>query len=183
MMTTYIALLRAVNVGGHNKIKMAELKRLFEDVGHGQVETYIQSGNVLFTAAQAEQPVRQRLEREIEATFGFPITVVLRTSAELQRLIADCPFTADVLREGESLYVSLLAEPPSSEGLERLNAYSSEAEEYRVIGREVYLLYRQSILDSKLTNAFLEQRLGVRSTARNWRTINTLAAKARAMEG
>ncbi len=181
-MTTYIALLRAVNVGGRNIVKMAELKRLFEKLGHGQVQTYIQSGNVLFTAEETEQPLRQGLEHEIEATFGFPVTVILRTSAELQKLIAECPFALDTLQEGESLYVSLLADLPSSEGIERLLAYSNEIDNYRIVGREVFLFYRQSILDSKLTNAFLEQRLGVRSTARNWRTINTLAAKAQAME-
>ncbi|HEV8190468.1 MAG TPA: DUF1697 domain-containing protein [Ktedonobacterales bacterium] len=181
-MTTYIALLRGINVGGRNMIKMAELKRLFEKLGLDQVQTYIQSGNVLFTAEEEEQPLRQRLEREIEAIFGFPVTVVLRTAAELQQIIAECPFASDALQEGESLYLTLLADVPSKEGIERLLSYSSEVDDYRIVGRSVYLLYRRSILDSKLTNAFLEQRLGVRSTARNWRTISALAAKAQAME-
>lgn len=181
-MTTYVALLRAVNVGGRNKIKMAELKRLFEEMGFGQVQTYIQSGNVLFTAAEEEQSLRRRVEGAIEATFGFPVTVVLRTAAELQQLLVACPFASDALGEGESLYVSLLADVPAQLGLDRLLAYSSEIDQCQVVGREVYLFYRQSILDSKLANAFLEQRLGVRSTVRNWRTIGTLAAKAQEME-
>src|SRR5215470_12172982 len=130
-MTTSVALLRAVNVGGHNKIKMAELKRLFEELGYGQVETYIQSGNVLFTAEDAEQLVRQRLEREIEATFGFPVTVVLRTGEELRRVVVACPFSSDALAEGESVYVSLLASAPTPEGIERLLAYRNEVDEYR----------------------------------------------------
>src|SRR6185369_10538516 len=120
-------------------VKMAELKRLFEKLGHGQVQTYIQSGNVLFTAEEAESSLRQRLEHEIEATFGFPVTVILRTSAELQQLIAGCPFASDTLQEGESLYVSLLADLPSSEGIERLLAYSNEIDNYRIVGREVFL--------------------------------------------
>jgi uncharacterized protein (DUF1697 family) len=181
-MITYIALLRAVNVGGRNMIKMAELKRLFEAMGLGQVQTYIQSGNVLFAAEDEEQPLRQRLEREIEATFGFSVTVVLRTAAELQQLIAECPFASDALQEGESLYVSLLAETPSQEGMGRLLAYNGSVDECRVVGREVFLLYQQRMSDSKLQNNFLEQRLGVRATARNWQTITTLAAKAQAME-
>ena len=181
-MTTYIALLRAVNVGGRNMIKMAELKRLFEAMGLGQVQTYIQSGNVLFTAEEEEQPLRQRLEREIEATFGFPVTVVLRTAEELQRVVAACPFASDTWGEGESLYVSLLAAAPASEGIERLLAYRSEIDEFCIVGREVFLLYRQRMPDSKLQNNFLEQKLGVRATARNWQTITTLAAKAQAME-
>ena len=181
-MTTYVALLRAVNVGGHNKIKMAELKRLFEEMGFGQVQTYIQSGNVLFTATEEEQPLRQRVEGAIEATFSFPVTVVLRTAAELQQLLAACPFASDALGEGESLCVSLLADEPTQEGIERLLAYKAPFDEYRVLGREVFLLYRQRMSDSKLQNNFLEQKLSVRSTARNWQTITALAAKAREME-
>ncbi len=179
-MTAYIALLRAVNVGGHNKIKMAELKRVFEELGFGQVQTYIQSGNVLFAATEAEQPLRQRLEREIEARFGFPVTVVLRTAEELRRVVAECPFAPDSLGEGESLYVSLLVEAPSQEGIERLLAFDDPAGKCRVVGREVFLLYRQRMSDSKLQNSVIEQKLCVRATARNWQTITTLANKAQA---
>jgi uncharacterized protein (DUF1697 family) len=181
-MTTYIALLRAVNMGGRNMIKMAELKRVFEALGFGRVQTYIQSGNVLFTTEEAEQPLRQSIEREIKAAFGFPVTTVLRTTAELRQLIGNCPFAEDTLREGESLYVSLLAEAPSPEGIERLLAYDSETDECRILCREVFVLYRQPMPDSKLQNTFLEQKLGVRATARNWRTINTLADMAQALE-
>jgi uncharacterized protein (DUF1697 family) len=181
-MTTYVALLRAVNVGGRNMIKMAELKRMFEALDFGRVQTYIQSGNVLFTSEQAEESLRRRIEREIEATFGFPVTVVLRTPAELRQLIANCPFAADALQDGESLYVSLLAEEPQQEGIERLLAFNSAVDECHVVGREVYLLYRQRMPDSKLQNNLLEQKLGVRATARNWRTLNTLATMAQALE-
>ena len=180
-MTTYIALLRAVNVGGHNKIKMAELKRMFEGMGLGQVQTYIQSGNVVFTADEAEQPLRQRIEREIEKTFGFPVTIILRTAAELQHVIAECPFAPDALQDGESLYVSLLAETPAQDGIDRLLAFADPVGECRVVGREVFLLYQQRMSDSKLQNNLIEQKLGVRATARNWRTLNTLAAMAQAI--
>jgi uncharacterized protein (DUF1697 family) len=163
-------------------IKMTELKRLFEEMGFGRVQTYIQSGNVLFTAEEAEQPLRQRIEGEIEVVFGFPLTVVLRTAAELRQLIANCPFEADALQDGERLYVSLLAEAPSQEGIEHLLAYNSEIDECRVVGRDVFALYWQRLSDSKLQNNLLEHKLGVRATARNWRTLNTLAPLARAIE-
>lgn len=178
---TYIALLRGINVGGQKPIKMTELKQLFEAQGFGRVQTYIQSGNVLFMADRAEEPLRRQLEREIAAAFGFPVTVALRTADELERLIAQCPFAADALREGESLYVSLLAEAPTPAGIDRLLACVSEVDELRLVGREVYLLLRQSIRLTLFTNAFLERKLGVPATARNWRTISKLADLGQAM--
>jgi len=180
---TYVALLRGVNVGGHRLIKMAELKRLFEAMGFGRVRTHIQSGNVVFTSSDAlPEPLRQRIEREIAARFGFPVTVVLRTAAELERIIAACPFPADTLAEGENLYLALLADAPSPQAVERLRTSESGSDEFRIIGREVYLLYRRSARDTLLTNAFLERTLGVAATTRNWRTMRTLAEMASATE-
>src|SRR5690242_2769182 len=181
---TYVALLRGVNVGGHRLIKMAELKRLFEAMGFGRVRTHIQSGNVVFTSSDAlPEPLRQRIEREIAARFGFPVTVVPRTAAELERVIAACPFAAGALTEGERLYVALLADAPAPEAVERLLACDSAPDEARVVEREVYLLYRRSARDTPLTNAFLERTLGVAATTRNWRTMRALADMARAPEG
>lgn len=185
-MTIYIALLQGINVGGKNMIKMAELKRLFEAIGLSRVQTYIQSGNVLFGSNEEEGPLRKRIEQEIETVFGFPVTVVLRTAEELERIIGNCPFSEEALSEakasseGESLYVSLMTEAPSPEGIKRLNAYRSEGDEYHIEGRDVYLLFRHSIRNSKLVNNL--QKLGVPATVRNWKTINKLAALAKAME-
>jgi uncharacterized protein (DUF1697 family) len=179
--TTYIALLRGINVGGQKPIKMTELKQLFEAQGFGRVQTYIQSGNVVFTADRAEEPLRCQLEREIAAAFGFPVTLALRTADELERLITQGPFAADALRDEESLYVSLLAAAPAQAGIDRLLARGSDVDELRLVGREVYLLLRQSIRLTLFTNAFLERMLGVPATARNWRTISKLADLGRAM--
>lgn len=185
-MTIYIALLRGINVGGKNMIKMAELKRLFEAIGLGRVQTYIQSGNVLFESNEEESPLRERIEHEIEAVFGFSVTVVLRTAAELERIIGNCPFSeeavsaAEASSEGESLYVSLMLQAPSQEGIKRLNASRGESDEYRIEGRDVYLLFCHGIRNSKLANNL--QKLGVPATVRNWKTINKLAALAKAME-
>lgn len=183
--TTYVALLRGVNVGGHRPIKMPELQRMCAAMGFGQVRTYIQSGNVVFTSLESDESpeaLRRRIEAEIAARFGFPVTVVLRTAAELERVIAGCPFAADALAEGESLYVALLADAPSPDAVERLRSSDSGSDEARVAGREVYLLYRRSMRDTPLTNAFLERTLGVAATTRNWRTMQTLADMASATE-
>ena len=180
-MTTFVALLRAINVGGARKIKMADLRALFVDMGYGAAQTYIQSGNVVFQAEDDEQPLRQRIERQIEATFGFPVTVALRASDEMALITAQSPYPPDALAEDESLYAALLAETPSPEGIGRLLATDTAPDEFRLIGREVYLLYRRTMRDTKLTNALLEKKLGVAATSRNWRTITTLATMSATM--
>jgi uncharacterized protein (DUF1697 family) len=180
-MRTYIALLRGINVGGHRLIKMADLRAMFEALGVGGVQTYIQSGNVVFQADEAERPLRECIERQMAATFGFPVVVALRTHDELARAIAACPFAPDALAEGERLYVALLAETPGSAGVERMLASKTEPDEFRVLGREVYLLYRQNMRTTLLTNNLLESRLGVPATSRNWRTLTALAAMSKTL--
>lgn len=185
-MTIYIGLLRGINVGGKNKIKMAELKHMLENMGLDCVQTYIQSGNVLFQSNEREEVLRQRIEQEIETVFGFPVIVMLRTAAELEQIIQNFPFSEDVVAEveassvGESLYVSLMVEAPAQEAVDRLSAYGSHGDEYCVEGREVYLLFRHSIRNSKLANNL--KKLDVPATVRNWKTLNKLSAMAKAME-
>jgi uncharacterized protein (DUF1697 family) len=185
-MTTFIALLRGINVGGKNKIKMADLKSMFEAIGMSRVKTYIQSGNVLFESNQEEEAIRQKLEKEIEVTFGFSIKVILRTSQELKKVAENCPFSQDEIAaaeataEGESLYVSFLLQEPSEEGIKRIEAYKSETEEYKIVDRDMYLLFPQSILKSKLANNL--QKLDVPVTVRNWKTVNKLVSLVNEME-
>ncbi len=186
-MTIYIALLRGINVGGKNMIKMAELKRMFESMGFDRVQTYIQSGNVLFASNDGEESLQKRIEHEIKAVFGYSVSVVLRTTAELKQIIGNCPFSdekvseAEASSEGESLYVSLMLNAPSKEGVERLGAYKSESDDYQIEGKNVYLLFRQNIRNSKLANNL--QKLDVPATVRNWKTMNKLVELAEAMEG
>ncbi|HYF81548.1 MAG TPA: DUF1697 domain-containing protein [Clostridia bacterium] len=185
-MNIYIALLRGINVGGKNIIKMADLKRVFETMGLCEVQTYIQSGNVLFKSNEEEEILRKKIEYEIEDVFGFSVAVILRDSEELERIISSCPFSkgevseAESSSEGESLYVSILAYAPSQEKSEHLNKYRSENDEYRIIDREVFLLFRHSIRNSKLANNL--QKLEIPATVRNWKTINKLVVMAKSME-
>jgi uncharacterized protein (DUF1697 family) len=185
-MTTYIALLRGINVGGKNIIKMADLKRVFETMGLRDAQTYIQSGNILFKSKEEEEPLRNKIEHEIEQVFGFSVKVILRTAAELEWIIRNCPFSEEALSKaesscvGESLYVSLLSHAPSQEKLEVLKVYESENEEYLIKGREIFLLFHNSIRNSKLANNL--QKLDVPATVRNWKTITKLATLAKTME-
>lgn len=185
-MAIYIALLRGINVGGKNKIKMFDLKHMFESMGINQVQTYIQSGNVIFQSEEDEDFLRVRIEHEIKSIFGFEVNVVLRTSAELEYISLNCPFSEKEVSEAKSsseleiLYVSLLIQSPAQDGIQRLNAYRTESDEYQIQGREVFLLLRHGIRNSKLANNL--QKLGVTGTMRNWKTITKLHALAKDME-
>jgi len=184
-MITFIALLRGINVGGKNIIKMTDLKRVFESIGLYDVKTYIQSGNVLFNSNEVEESLQIKIEHEIEAIFGFSVTAVLRTAEELGKIISNCPFSKEEISEAESssgaesLYVALLTHIPFQEKIKILNTYRDESNEYRIVGREVFLLFHNSIRNSKLANNL--HKLDVTSTVRNWKTINKLAALAKAM--
>jgi uncharacterized protein (DUF1697 family) len=185
-MAIYIALLRGINVGGKNMIKMADLKQAFEAIGLLKVKTYIQSGNVLFESEEKEETLHKKIESKVEEAFGFPVAVILRTAEEIKQVVDNCPFSekeiseAQSTVEGESLYVSLLSQVPSEEKIGVLSNYKGEKEEYCIKGREVFLLFRNSIRNSKLANNL--QRLDVPSTVRNWKTINKLATLAKEME-
>ncbi|WP_306293544.1 DUF1697 domain-containing protein [Paenibacillus sp. 32352] len=183
----YIALLRGINVGGKNKVKMADLKKMMEQMdGISRVQTYIQSGNVLFESNEEHGSLRQRMERELENTFGFAITVVLRTLDELREVAAHCPFTeeeiaeADAASDAESLYVAFLLEEPLPEKLEKLKPYQTADDKYHAAGREIYLLFRYSVRDSKLATNLA--KLEVPTTVRNWKTVSKLLALGLAME-
>lgn len=185
-MNVYIALLRGINVGGKNIIKMVDLKKVFEAIGLHEVKTYIQSGNVLFRSNETEESLCNKIEHEIEAAFGIPVKVILRTSIELEQIILNCPFSkeevteAETLSKVESLYVALLKHKPLKEKLECIDIYSSESDRYNIIERDVYLLFHHSIRNSKLSNNLY--KLNVEATVRNWKTLNKLAALAKDMK-
>lgn len=175
----YAALLRGINVGGKNKIKMTDLKLMFEDIGCTQVETYIQSGNVIFESDLSTVDVKAAIEQEIEKKFGFTIDVIIRTGEELVQILKNCPFTQQEIKtaeelnqEGESMYAALLSEVPAAENLKKLEAYTGEADRYFILNKDLYLLFRHSIRNSKL--AVNLQKLKVANTVRNWKTIQKL---------
>ena len=179
-MTIYIAFLRGINVGGHNKIKMADLRLLLETMGSGKVQTYIQSGNVLFESLRDSEELRQQLEKQIKNQFGFSVPVMLRTSVELEQIIENNPFSFDDLLEGESIHLSLLSESPQQKGINHLLELHGDVDECEVKDKEIYIYLRQSVRSSKLAARI--QKIGVPSTSRNWKTVLKLATMAKAME-
>jgi uncharacterized protein (DUF1697 family) len=180
-MTIYIALLRGINVGGKNMVKMADLKSMLEKMGLGRVKTYILSGNVLFESEEGADLLRPRIEEEFRAVFGFSISILLRTAQELKRIIANCPYSQDSLTEGQSIHLTVLADALSPKDLDKLSAGLDNIDEFQVQGREVYFYYRQSIRDSKLAKNLA--KLGDSVTSRNWNTILKLSALVEAMQG
>ena len=199
-MTVYLAFLRGINVGGKNSIRMADLKGTFLSLGFRSVETYIQSGNVLFETVDLAVPspvdipvpeeavLRHRIESAVEADFGIRTGVVLRTEEEIDSLVSNCPFSDVEISEaqaanteGESFYVSLFPIPLDPEQIRRMESFSGEPDVMRIRDRDVYLLFRQSIRHSKL--ARVTQDIGISSTVRNWKTILKLQALARSRKG
>jgi uncharacterized protein (DUF1697 family) len=185
-MTIYIALLRGINVGGHNKIKMADLRTMLVRMGLARVQTYIQSGNVLFESAESKETLRVQMEQGILETFGFSISVILRTSEEIEGIVRNCPFSEETIRQAEEasefecLYVAMLPEAPAAEDVEKLRLYVNEKETFEVIGEEVYLLFKESVRNSKL--AVQLTKLGVPMTMRNWKTMNKLVQLSQTMK-
>lgn len=178
-MTIYVALLRGINVGGHNMIKMPELKRMLEGMGLERVQTYIQSGNALFVSDKEAEPLQKAIEDEIKMVFGLSVAVVLRTSTELKGVLDSCTFAMDSLAKGESIHVSFMRESPSAEALSRLRDLTCEPDEFQIRDKEIYVLFRQSVRDSKLPSKL--QKLGVPATSRNWNTIVELIAMVEAL--
>ncbi len=177
-MNTFVALLRGINVGGRSIVRMGELRSLFASLGHSDVRTYVQSGNVVFASADARSHVAEGLERRIEEVFGLQVPVLLRTAEELAGVAAGNPFlgTIDDLAK---LHVVFLADPPAPSAVARLDPDRSPPDALAVSGREVYLRLPHGAGRTKLTVEYFERALGTRATARNWRTVTKLLELAR----
>jgi len=175
---TYVSLLRGINVGGRRKVAMSDLRALYAALGHAEVTTYVQSGNVV-SACEVADPdeVAAAAEAGIAAELGLDVRVLVRTPAALATVVARNPFLpsgADPAR----LSVCFLAETPGPERVRDLVVPDSGADEFHVEGREVYLHLPNGMARTKLGNDLWERRLGVAATNRNWKTVTTLLEMA-----
>jgi uncharacterized protein (DUF1697 family) len=170
----YLALLRAINVAGANKIKMDDLRRLFTGLGHTEVQTYLQSGNVVFGGA-GEDPARLAtgIEKAIVGELGLTVTVLLRTRADLKKVLSANPYL-DREDELARLPVTFLADLPEPARVAGMRVPDGETAVFTVVGREVYLHCPDGYGRTKLNNAFIERKLGVAATTRNWRSVTAL---------
>lgn len=174
-MPSYVALLRSVNVAGHGRLSMVELKQSFLALGHSEVSTYIQTGNVLFrSSGRSTTALASAIEDQLAFDFGSAPAVILRTVPELSRAVAASPYPAQGADPSRH-HVTFLAQAPSEEKLAAFTPPPSGRDQLVIIGREVYVHTPDGYGNSKLTGTLLERRLGVVSTTRNWNTVTKLA--------
>ena len=173
-MPTYAALLRGINLGARNKVAMADLRKLMAEVRAEEVQTYVQSGNVVFRSSVRGAPKLERaIEERIRSDLRLDIAVLVRSASELAALVDGDPFG-----DPEKTHVTFLAEKPAAARVSALDPDRSPPDEFRVIGREVYLRCPNGYGRSKLSNAYFEKQLDVAATTRNWRTVTKLAGLA-----
>jgi uncharacterized protein (DUF1697 family) len=172
--TKYVALLRAVNVGGKNKLPMKDLFEVCITAGCGNVQTYIQSGNVIFSAPPSNSSaLSSSIAAQIKKRFGYQIPVVLRTRPQLQNIILNNPFLKAGAAEN-NLYVMFLANLPDRARVASLDPLRSPGDSFAVSGQEIFLHLPNGAGTSKLTNAWFDTKLGTIGTSRNWRTVLSL---------
>jgi uncharacterized protein (DUF1697 family) len=174
--TTYIALLRGVNVGGRSKLAMADLRRVLESIGYADVRTYLQSGNAVFSSARkAGHKLSAEIEKAISADLGLDVKVFIRTKDEMQSVVDANPYPKAVATPTQLHVMFLSAEVPADVVMS-LDAARFEPDEFRFGDRVIYLLLPNGLGRSKLPSYLCERTLGVSATTRNWNTVAKLAA-------
>ena len=175
-MSQYIVLLRGINVGTGRKVPMADLRKLCESLGLQQVQTYIQSGNLVFELPSPEPipELEARLQKAFSEAFGFEIPVLIRTSEEWTNSIAQNPYLKEENVDIERLHLTCLKELPSPELLEKIKTFQYLPDRYEIIGRDVFIFCAAGYGTSKLVNSFFESKLKTSGTTRNWKTVMQL---------
>ena len=165
-----LALLRAVNLGASRKLSMPALREALVKVGHEDVRTHLQSGNVIVGSRLSASALERTLEKQIRSAFGFDVPVMVRTRAHLAKVVAADPL-GDVVTNPSRYQVTFLAAKPAAAAVRDLRGADIDPEQVAVIGREVYAWHPDGVHRSRLTRLLTEKRLGVPGTARNWNTV------------
>jgi len=177
-MNTYIALLRGVNVGGHKKIKMADLKELFQKLGCVDVITYIQSGNIVFRDAQENIDILEnKIKTAIKEHFGFDVPVLIITHNTLNQILESNPFSQRLKSEEvekKKMYFMLFCDPPDPLEVKELSSRSFDPEEFIIAKNVIYLFAANGYGKTKLHTNFFEKKLVCSITTRNLRTLSKL---------
>jgi uncharacterized protein (DUF1697 family) len=169
----YVAFLRGINVGGKTIIKMEELRKVFASLGFTNVKTYIQSGNVVFESDKNDQAkLAEIIANAVESNF-FKTPIMIRSIDEIKQAIANNPFANEQF-EDKLFHIVFLNEKLTDEKIEMLLSNNSEKEIFAVINREIYCLLRENVSGSLLGKKYIDNKLKVAATARNWRTIHKI---------
>jgi len=178
-MKTYLALLRGINVGGHKRVAMADLRDLLTRIGLADPRSILQSGNLVFRSPrQGCVGLERRLEQEAGKRLKLETDFFVRTAEEWEAVVAANPFPKEAKNDPGHLVVMVLKDAPAVDNVEALEGAIKGAERVHATGREVYLIYPNGIGRSRVTHALIEAKLGTRGTGRNWRTVLKLAAAA-----
>ena len=171
-MQTYISMLRGINVSGQKKIRMADLKSLYESLGLANVQTYVQSGNVIFDSSEQDATkLRKAIEIQIEVTFGFSVPVLMRSADDFQRVIESHPFAQE---DPARALVTFLYGRPNQSKWDDLRLYKDKVDQFVSGEQEIFLYCPGGYGKTKLSNTFFEKKLDVIATTRNWKTVNAL---------
>lgn len=174
-MITYISFLRGINVSGHNMIKMDALKKMFSELTFFNVQTYIQSGNIIFQSEPTNtDKICKIIKVAIEKTFGFNVPVITVTKTELETIINSNPFLKNKLHDPAFFHITFLSAITTVENREQLTAFNFKNDKYEIVNNVIYLYCPDGYSKSKLTNQFFENKLKVTATTRNWKTTNEL---------
>jgi uncharacterized protein (DUF1697 family) len=174
-MPAYISVLRGINVGGHKRIKMTDLAQLYTELGFGKVQTYIQSGNVIFQSGDPDpRHLEELIENGIRKTFSNDVTVIVMNLPDFQQIVEKNPFLADHLKIETFLHVTFLSGPMEQNRVDSLNEIRFPDEEFALSGKAVYLYCPKGYGTTRLNNNFFETRLKTGATTRNWKTTKEL---------
>jgi uncharacterized protein (DUF1697 family) len=169
----HIVLLRGINIGSRNRISMPQLRSALEEAGFDDVQTYLQSGNVVVESRAKSESVRRKVEKLIAERFGLEIDVVARTRAELAGIVKRNPL-GRVAKDPKRHQVTFLSAKLKPEVVKRLEALPASGEKLAIQGREVYAWHPAGVARSRLWNELAGKRLGVTATSRNWTTVEAL---------
>jgi uncharacterized protein (DUF1697 family) len=178
-MPTFISMLRGINVSGHRLVPMKELRQAYEALGLANVQTYVQSGNVVFDAApQSSSKVAALLEAHLQRCLGFAVPVLVRSRSEFAKVVETNPFAKQPTKDPTKFHVTFLASRPSAAALGSLDTTRDQADEYILADRQIYLCCPGGYGETKFSNGFFEKKLKVSATTRNWKTVLALHALA-----
>ena len=169
--SAFIALLRGINVGGHNRVPMPELRALCGDLGWEDVESYIQSGNLVFRAAGRATGLEGVLERAIERRFDLSVSVLVRPAADWPGYVGGNPFPRASKDEPNLVMLALSKEPPRQDAIDRLRERAADGERIEQVGDALWIHYAGGSGRSKLSPSVLDRLAGSPVTTRNWRTV------------
>jgi len=176
---TYITMLRGVNMTGHNTIKMTRLAEMFRQLGYSDAETYIQSGNIVFSCRNSRiDEVSSAIRKAILSEFSLDIAVITRTPDEIKKIIAVNPFLEEPGFDPSKMAVVFLELKPSEEQILKVAGIDYPPDKFRIIGSEIYIYCPNGFGRTKLYTNFFEAKMKVTGTARNWTMVNKLLEMA-----